>query len=87
MTVYIVTYDLNKETKRPNIVDEVKKKPWAMLSESSYAIDTTETPQQVYNRFTKYLDANDALLVISLRQPYYGQTSDEVHAWLKQRLE
>ena len=42
MSVYIVTYDLNKESKRPPIVEEVRKTDYARLSESSYAIDTNE---------------------------------------------
>ena len=33
MAIYVVAYDLNKEIRRPNIVDEVKQTAWAMLSE------------------------------------------------------
>lgn len=88
MAVYIVTYDLNKETVRPKITEEVKASPrWAMLSESSYAISTTETPDQVYSRFTKYLDGNDTLYVITLRRPYTGRGPKEVNDWLEKNLQ
>lgn len=87
MATYIVTYDLNKEVHRPNIVGEVKKSTaWAKLSESSYALSTTETPQAVYKRFEKYIDGNDTLYVITLSKPYYGQGSKEVNEWLEKHL-
>lgn len=86
MATYIVTYDLNKETVRPKIVDEVQKTGWARLSESSYAIETEETPQEVYNRFLPLLDSNDTFYAISLSRPYYGQGLDEVNQWLEENL-
>lgn len=86
MSVYIVTYDLNKEVVRPKITEEIKKKAWAKLSESSYAIKTDETPQQVYNRFSKHLDGNDNFYVITLKRPYYGQGPKDVNEWLENNL-
>ncbi len=87
MATYIVTYDLNKETKRPNIVGSIHDFPsWAKLSESSYAISTNQTPRQVYDDLLKHLDSNDQLYVITLRQPYYGQGSKEVNKWLANNL-
>ncbi|MER8797203.1 hypothetical protein NKH75_23920 [Mesorhizobium sp. M0984] len=87
MSPYIVTYDLNKETVRPKIVDEVKASAgWARLSESSYAISTNETVTQVYERFKKHLDGNDNFYVISLRRPYAGQGKKDVNNWLEKHL-
>lgn len=86
MAVYIVTYDLNKETVRPKITDEVRKTGWAKLSESSYAITTSETPQQVYDRFSKHLDGNDNFYVIMLNRPYYGRGPKDVNDWLENNL-
>ena len=86
MAVLIVSYDLNKEDKRPDIVSEVKKYAWARLSESSYAIDTSETQSQVYARFKKYIDDNDDLYVITLSQPWDGWGRRAVIEWLQARL-
>lgn len=87
MAVYIVTYDLNKETKRPNIVGEIKKsRSWARLSESSYVIDTQERPEQVRARLNPYLDANDYCFVITLSSPWDGYGPKEVIDWLQARL-
>ncbi len=86
MAIYLVTYDLNKESIRPKIVDEIRKTAFAKLSESSYAIDTAETPRQVYDRFLKHLDSNDNFYAITLRSPYFGQGPKEVNDWLAARL-
>jgi hypothetical protein len=87
MPVYLVTYDLNKETKRPNITGKIKEYGyWAKLSESSYAIKTEQTPQQVYNVLQPLLDSNDTLYVITLKRPHYGQGSKEVNQWLENNL-
>ncbi len=86
MSVYLVTYDLNRETKRPPIVEEIKKTAFAKLSESSYAIDTLETVSQVYRRFSRYIDDNDTLYVITLSRPWTGQGPEGVNRWLSNVL-
>ncbi|KAA3504381.1 hypothetical protein DXM27_03860 [Rhizobium rhizogenes] len=88
MAVYLVTYDLNKETKRPDILKDIRDgDSWAMLSESSYAIETNETPRQVYDRLKKHLDGNDNLLVVTMKNPYYGQATKDVIDWLDRKLQ
>lgn len=86
MTTLIVAYDLNNETRRPKIVEEIKKTSWARLSESSYAVDTTETTAQVLSRLRKFLDNDDNLYVITLTRPWSGWGPKEVLEWLTQRL-
>ncbi|MGR3513129.1 MAG: hypothetical protein ACU0GG_10215 [Paracoccaceae bacterium] len=87
MATYIVTYDLNKETKRPPIVKEVKSfGSWARLSESSYAISTTSSPKQVYEKLSKHLDGNDSCYIITLSKPYWGQGPRDVNEWLDNNL-
>lgn len=86
MTTYIVTYDLNKEAVRPEITKEVGKTGWAKLSESSYAISTNETPDEVHARFSKHLDDNDNFYVIALCRPYAGLGPEDVNDWLAEHL-
>lgn len=87
MTALLITYDLNKETTRPNIVGAIKKyTSWAQLSESSYAVVTSNSPQVVYNDLNRFLDGNDQLYVINLRRPYFGQGLKEVNDWLEDNL-
>jgi hypothetical protein len=86
MATYIVTYDLNREVSRPPIVAEIKKFPWAKLSESSYAISTLLSPKEVYDRLSGMLDGNDALFVITLNRPWWGQGPKDVRGWLTDNL-
>lgn len=88
MAVLLVTYDLNKETTRPPLLKDLKETypTWARLSESSYAIETSSTPSQVYNRLKRHIDDNDNIIVVHLRRPHDGWASKKVHDWLSQKL-
>lgn len=87
MAVYLVTYDLNREVKRPPIVEKVKSfSGYAKLSESSYAISTTLTVEQVHAAFKPLLDDNDNIYIISLRKPWTGFGPKSVNEWLATHL-
>lgn len=88
MPVYLVTYDLRSETRRPPIVKELQARypSWCNLSESSYAISTTENVDQVYDFFRQFTDDDDYLLIIPLKQRYRGWARQEVHDWLNSAL-
>ena len=87
MAVYIVAYDLNKETRRPKIVEAIKAHDgWAMLSESSYAVATSKSPDDVYAGLTGFLDENDQLYVITLKQPHVGFGPPQINEWLSANL-
>lgn len=89
MPSYIVTYDLNRETTRPPIVQEIKDigDGWAKLSESSYAIATRLTPDQIFSRLKRHLDQNDQLYVVHLSRPYSGMGPKDVNDWLSKNLD
>ncbi len=89
MSVLLITYDLNNETKRPPIVAKIKElyPAWARLSESSYAVSTSDEPKTVYDKLSPMLDSNDNLLVITLSTPWWGQhRKQDVIDWLKGSL-
>jgi CRISPR-associated endonuclease Cas2 len=90
MGTYIVTYDLNNERKARGvyepIIKYVKDRTWARLSESSYAVNASETPQQIYDQLKRYLDSDDNLYVITLTNPYFGQGPKEVNDWLARNV-
>lgn len=88
MATLLITYDLNKETKRPPIVRAVKKvsKTWARLSESSYAVRTNKSPYTVFDELKKHIDNNDQLYIINLAKPYAGFGSTKVNDWLDSNL-
>jgi hypothetical protein len=87
MPFLLVTYDLNNPGKDYNdLLKTIDCYSWARLSESSYAIKTEQSPQQVFDRLKPFLDQNDYLYVINLKMPYIGFGLKEVNDWLNKNL-
>lgn len=87
MATLLVTYDLNKAGQNYSgfykVLDQYNH---TKLSESSYAIQTQESPITVYNKLTSFMDKNDHVYVVTLSQPYYGYGPQPVNNWLSQCL-
>lgn len=90
MAVLLVTYDLNKEGKSKVDYDKFYKirdsYDHVKLSESSYAFNTSETPQALYDKLKPVIDPNDYLLVITLKRPYWGFHLKTTIDWLEKNL-
>ncbi|MCW5593697.1 MAG: hypothetical protein KIS74_16480 [Burkholderiales bacterium] len=87
MAVLLITYDLKKPGQSYEDFYEVRNTyAYARLSESSYAVQTDETPKQVYDKLAPHVDKNDRLYVITLSRPYQGWGAKEVNDWLEKRL-
>ena len=87
MATLLVTYDLNKVGQNYNgFYGVLNQYPHVKLSESSYAVQTAESPITVYNKLTPFMDKNDHVYVVTLSQPYYGYGPQTVNNWLSQRL-
>lgn len=87
MAILLVTYDLNKPGQDySDFHKTIKAYNWAKLSESSYAIETNENPQSIYNKLVPHMDKNNQVYVITLKSPYWGLGPQEANDWLKQRL-
>jgi hypothetical protein len=85
----ILTYDLNKEKTSKDydgFYKIIKGYDWAKLSESSYALDTNDSPETIYNKLNPYIDNNDNVLILTLNNPYCGQAPKAVIDWLAQRM-
>lgn len=84
MPAFLVTYDLNKEIRRPPIVKRIKAATgaWAKLSESSYAVGGNVTAAELYEHLAPLFDRNDQLYVIQLTRPWTGYGNKDVNAWL-----
>lgn len=87
MAVLLITYDLQKPGQDySELLSKIKSYTWVRLSESSYAIRTDSTPSTVFDYLKPYLDSNDNLYVITLKQPYAGYGPKEVNSWLNNNL-
>lgn len=88
MGIYVVTYDLNREVRRPDILSDIKALgSWAQLSESSYAIESDLRPKEIYDKLAIHIDSNDSLFIITISTPYWGVGPKEVQSWLRDKLE
>jgi hypothetical protein len=87
MSVLLVTYDLKKPGQDyTDFLNVVRSNGWARLSESSYAVDTNESPSSLHNKLRQHLDANDQLYIITLKKPHSGYGPKEANEWLDQHL-
>jgi hypothetical protein len=85
MAVLILIYDLSPVgASYCNLVKAIKKYPWAKLSERSYAISTSLTPQTVFNQLRPLMDNSSNLYVITARKPFAGYGPEAVNEWLQQ---
>ncbi len=88
MTVYCVSYDLNKSGQNYDaLYEELKKSPgyWHYL-DSTWLIITTETAIELSERIRKNLDSNDTLLVIKVVRAYAGWLSKKAWEWIDQHV-
>ena len=90
MPILLVTYDLKNEGKRkradyPRFFKIRDNYNNVRLSESTYAIDTIESPETVYNKLKSVIDRDDAVFVIALTRPYLGPAPN-VLDWLDRNL-
>ena len=89
MPRYIVTYDLHAPNQNYDaLVERIQSYPtWAHLMQSTWAVVTPQTSEQIRDNLRLALDGNDILFVGVLgRSAWYGLTS-EVSDWLKNHSE
>lgn len=88
MSVYCVSYDLNKAGQNYNaLYDELKKSPgWCHPLDSTWLISTRETAQQLSDRLRRHLDNNDTLLVIGVTKEYAGWLQQTTWDWMRQHI-
>ncbi len=88
MNFYLVTYDLNARGQNyTELIDKIKEGgKWARLSESSYAVGTEKTPQQLFDRLKTSLDSNDQLYIVTIGKPFIGRGDRDVNNWLESNL-
>lgn len=89
MTIKLITYDLNKPGQNHDkVLAKIKSYGNSKrLSESSYAVDSDSSPEEIFDDFEPLLDQNDCLLVIPVAAPYSGRNYIHVINWLNQKLE
>jgi hypothetical protein len=88
MSVYCVSYDLNKSGQNYNaLYDEIKRSPgWIHALDSLWFISTNENATEVSARIKRVVDQNDNYIVIQLIGNYNGWLPQNVWDWLHTHL-
>ncbi len=84
MSVYCVSYDLNKTGQNYTaLYEELKKSSsWCHPLDSTCLIYTTERAEALSKRIGRHLDKNDRWLVIKVTAEYQGWLDQEVWDWI-----
>lgn len=80
--VYLVTYDLKKQGQDyDNVIEAIKNAStgvWCSYWQSSYLIKSNlPTANAVFEKIKPYIDDNDRILVIEVKNNYQGWLSKE----------
>lgn len=88
MSVLLITYEPNKPGQDCGKILEFIKSASASakLSEFSYAVQSEETPQEIFQKLTPFLSEHSKLFVVNLTHPYAGVKASIVNTWLDKNL-
>lgn len=89
MAAYMITYDLNSEGQNyEKVIQSIKDSAdaWCSYWKSSYLIKSNLTVQQVSDNITQYLDGNDRLIVIEVKDNYQGWLSKKQWEFIKENI-
>jgi hypothetical protein len=72
MTVFIITYDLNRPGQNyPDLMAELKKLEAHRALESFWLINLNNSAKEVVDHFKQFIDNNDAIWVSELVKGYH----------------
>lgn len=90
MKLYSIDYDLRQPGRDYSTLYAAIKSygNWCRALESHWIVATTTSAAAIRDHLSRYMDANDRLLVTRLSgEAAWMGLSDEVSGWLKQQLE
>lgn len=88
MSVYCVSYDLNKAGQNYSaLYKELESSAsWWHHLDSTWLIYTAESAKMLANRLRSHLDDNDLLLVIEVTSEYSGWLPQKAWDWMKEYI-
>ena len=86
MTVYSVSYDLNKEGQNyKDLIAEIKSfNGYCKVRDLYWFVCSTGNASTVSERLKKHMDNNDSLLVMETSTNRQGWLNKDIWEWLKQ---
>lgn len=65
MATYIISYDLRKQKDYQKLIDEIKKyTKWAKILESTWAVVTISSAEEIGKHLKNYMDQDDGLFIM-----------------------
>jgi hypothetical protein len=86
MSVYIITYQLQKPDEKKRLDFAIRQYQGMALSESSYAAVSEGGADEIYATLRSCLNPDDKLLVMRISEPYSGQAPHALLEWLNGTL-
>lgn len=84
MAAYMITYDLNSTgQKYDQVIQAIKNSSlnssWCSYWKSSWLIKSNLSPTEIQQKIKPYLDSNDRLFIVEIKNNYSGWLTD--HEW------
>ena len=88
MAVRLISYDPNEPGRDDTAFFDVVKRygPWAKLTEFSYAVVTSVSPEIIMERLKQYAEPYDIVCVITLAAPHCVHGHEDLDDWLSRKL-
>lgn len=68
--VYAVSYDLIKNKNYSALIEEIKRTNWAHILESTWAVETSESVEQLFTRLSATTDSDDRVFIVRLERNF-----------------
>ena len=85
---YLISYDLRAPGRNYDILYQAIKgyRTWARITESYWAIVTTQSASEIRNYLVQFMDSNDRLFVIKSGKEAAWRNARANSDWLKNHL-
>lgn len=87
MPSYVISYDLRKERDYDSLYDAIKAYgTWARITESTWAIATSESAKDVRKYLLEFMDADDRLFIVKSGVEAAWSNTRCRNEWLQKNL-
>lgn len=83
----LITYDLKSPGRDyTNLHNAIKARgAWWHHLDSTWIVETTSTPQQLYEFLIPHIDSNDLIFIVEIKRNYWGFLPKRAWEWIEQR--
>ncbi len=88
MSIYIISYDLNKPDQNyTRLHQEIKRLgDWWHYLDSTWLVDSSLNSSQIWNQLKSAIDKNDSLLIVKITNDYTGWLPKKAWEWINSHI-